>query len=173
MRALFVVLLVLLAAPSARADEALRARCLDLLSAYEEPAGAAEWKALGAGAPAELLAIAQDASLSHTRRANAIVALGYFPGETRGFLATLATAEGGESLFRRKAVYALANGYGDAALPELTVALAAPDQQLRAATARALTKLATPAAKDALRARLPVEDDRMVRELISASVGGK
>jgi hypothetical protein len=37
------------------ADDALRARCLDLLSAYEDPATAADWRALGDGAAAELV----------------------------------------------------------------------------------------------------------------------
>ncbi len=169
MRVLLFALLV--ASPSARADEALRARCLELLSAYEEPAKEADWRALGAGADAELLAIAQDSSLSHTRRANAIHALGWFPTEaSRAFLVSLAGNEVGDALFRRKAVHALANGWGDGALSELATALASPDVQLRAATARALARVGTPAAEAALRARLPVETDRMVRDAIAAAL---
>ena len=170
MRPLLVLLLAV--ASPAFADEALRARCLDLLSAYEDPAGEAEWRALGAGAGAELLAIAKDSSLSHTKRANAVVALGWFPtDDARGYLATLAPTDG-ESLFRRKAVYALGAGWGDAAVPDLSKALTSPDNPLRAAAARSLGKVGTPAAKDALKARLSVESDRMVLDAIRSSVGG-
>lgn len=172
MLTLFVALLA--AAPSAHADEALRTRCLDLLSAYETPATEADWRALGNGVDAELLAIAKDASLSHTRRANAIVALGYFPADTtRAYLAGLATGESNDGIFRRKAVYALATGYGEGALPELTAALGASDIHLRAAAARALGTVGTAAAKEALKARLAVEGDRMVKETLSATLAGK
>lgn len=170
MRSLLVLLLA--AASPAFADDALRAHCLEMLSAYEDPAGEAEWRALGTGAGAELLAIAKDSSLSHTKRANAVVALGWFPSDaSRTYLNTLAGTDG-ESLFRRKAVYALGNGWGDAAVSDIARALAAPDGQLRAAAARSLGKVGTPAAKDALRARLTVESDGMVRDAISSSLGG-
>lgn len=174
MRTLLVMLLVAALAPSARADEALRAKVVDLLSAYEDPAGAAEWRALGVGAGAELYALAQDTSLSHTRRAGAVYALGFFPTDThRALLAGLATTEGSDALLRRKAVYALGTGWGDGALPELSRALAAPDTQLRNAAARALGKVATVGARDALRARLDVEADPAVRTTLSTALGGK
>lgn len=160
--------IILALAFPAHADEALRARCIDLLSAYEEPATAADWRALGDGAAVELLAIAQDGALSHTKRANAIVALGWFPNDAhRAFLAGMVATETQDSLFRRKAVYALGNGWADGALPELNAALAAPDVQLRAAAARVLGRIGTPAAQDALRARLALEGEGMVRNEIT------
>ncbi len=156
------------------ADDALRARCLDLLSAYEDPATAADWRALGDGAAAELFAIAQDGALSHTKRGNAIVALGWFPAEShRRYLANLAVSEVEDSLFRRKAVFALGNGWGAGALPELTTALQASDKHLRAAAATALGKVGTPAAADALRARLAVESDAMVRGTLTTTLSAK
>ncbi|MDP2317375.1 MAG: HEAT repeat domain-containing protein [Pseudomonadota bacterium] len=174
MRILLVMLLVAVATPSARADEALRGRVLDLLSAYEEPASAADWRALGEGAGAELYAVAQDTSLSHTRRAGAVYALGFFPTEAhRAYLAALATTDGADSLLRRKAVYALGAGWGDRAVPDLARALAAPDSQLRAATARALGKVGTPTAQEALRARLATESDAMVRTTLTTVLGGR
>lgn len=168
------MLTLLLAFATAHADDALRARCLDLLSAYEDPATEADWKALGAGVDAELLAIAQDASLSHTRRANAVFALGFFPSaNVRTYLAGLVADEPADGIFRRKAVYALANGYGEGALPELRGALASSDVHLRAATARAVAKIGTPTAKKALEERLAVESDRMVRDTLTAALAGK
>jgi HEAT repeat protein len=159
-------------APLAHADDTLRAQVVDLLSAYEEPATAAQLRALGADVGAELLAVAQDTTLSHTRRAGAVFALGYFPTDAhRGWLSALATTEGGDSLLRRKAVYALAAGWGDAALLDLGRALAAPDTQLRAATARALGRIGSPAAQDTLRARLAAEADPMVRSTLSSALG--
>lgn len=168
----FLLLALVLASP-AYADDALRARCLDVLSAYEDPAGAAEWRGMGSGAPVELLAIARDVSVSQTKRANAILALGWFPNaDTRGYLASLASTEQTDGLFRRKAVYALGNGWGDAAVPDLTQALASSDIQLRAAAARALGKVGSVPAKEALRARLPVEPDGMVSSAITSALGG-
>lgn len=168
------MLTLLLAIPSAHADDALRARCLDLLSAYEEPATEADWKRLEAGVEGELLGIAQDAALSHTKRANAIFALGFFPSPSvRTYLAGLVATEPNDGIFRRKAAYALASGYGDAALPELVAALGASDVHLRAATARAIGTIGTAAAKKALEDRLVVEKDRMVREALTGALAGK
>ncbi len=174
MRTLVVMLLVAAATPSAFADDTMRAQVLDLLSAYETPAGAAEWRALGASAGVELYAVAQDAGLSHTRRAGAVYALGFFPTEAhRAYLAGLATTDGADAMLRRKAVYALGAGWGDNAVPELSRALAAPDVQLRAAAARALGQVGTPGAQDALRARLAAESDTMVRTTVTTALGGK
>jgi HEAT repeat protein len=165
---------LLLAFLTARADDALRARCLDLLSAYEDPATEADWRALGAGVDAELLAIATDVRLSHTRRANAVFALGFFPSaRARAFLAGLAADAAADGIFRRKAVHALANGYGEGALAELRAALASTDAQLRAAAARAVAKIGAPTAERALEARLAVESDPMVRDTLAAALAGK
>ena len=172
MRAFLVMLLA--AAPAAHADEALRAKVLDLLAAYEEPADAAEWRALGAGADAELRAIATDAALSPTKRAGAVHALGYFPTEAnRALLVGVLAGPGGDAMLRRKAVYALGNGWGEGALPELTAALADTDVQLRVATIRALGRLGTPKAQEALRARAALETNGTVRTELARALGGK
>ncbi|MES2644667.1 MAG: HEAT repeat domain-containing protein [Myxococcota bacterium] len=174
MRTLVVMLLVAALSPAARADEALRAKVIDLLSAYEEPANAADWRGLGAGAGAELYVLAQDGTLSPTKRAGAVYALGFFPTDThRALLASLASTDGTDALLRRKAVYALAAGWGDGALSELSRALAAPDTQLRVAAARALGRVGTPGATAALRGRLAIEADATVRTTLSTALSGK
>ncbi|MDP2306273.1 MAG: HEAT repeat domain-containing protein [Pseudomonadota bacterium] len=174
MRTFVVMLLAVALAPSARADEALRTKMIDLLSAYEEPPSAADWRALGAGAGAELYSLAQDTTLSHTRRAGAVYALGFFPTDAnRAFLAGLVATDASDALLRRKAVYALGAGWGDGALSELTGALSAPDTQLRVAAARALGKVGTPSARAALQAQLGVEADASVRTTLSTALSGK
>jgi len=68
-------------------------------------------------------------------------------------------------------IYALANGWGDQAIDELTVALANPDVQTRMAAANALGHLGTPSAKLALEARLAYETDPTVRTTIEKQMG--
>jgi HEAT repeat protein len=174
MRSLLALLLAGLLSPAARADDGLHARVVELLSAYEDPPSAAEWRALGEGAGAELFTVAQDTTLSPTRRAGAVYALGFFPSEARRtWLATLAGSADGDAMLRRKACYALANGWAEGALPELSAALASPDVQLRAAAARAIGRIAAPAARTALERRLGTETDAMVRGAITASLGAR
>ena len=75
-----------------------------------------------------------------------------------------------DNYIARKAAYALGNGWGEEALGELSGALSAPDARLREAAARSLGGINTPAAREALSARLPVEDEPAVREVISAAL---
>ena len=152
------------------ADDATKEQVLGLLSGYEETASPESLKALGGDVPGTLRAIAADTTLSATQRARAIHALGWFPDDTnRAFLA--AQARGGNPMFARKAIYALANGWGDQAIDELTVALANPDVQTRMAAANALGHMGTPSAKLALEARLAHETDPTVKATIQTQMG--
>jgi hypothetical protein len=165
------LLLCLAFAPSAlAAEDPTKQEVLGLLSGYEETASPDSLKALGGDVPGTLRAIASDTALTSTQRARAIHALGWFPDEVnRAFLA--AQARGGNPMFARKAVYALANGWGDQAIDELTFALANPDVQTRMAAAHALGNLGTPSAKLALEARLPYENDPTVKATIEKQMG--
>ena len=71
-----LLFLLVTASGAARADDATRARCLALLSAYDTPATAADWRGLGPSAADTLIALAGDATLPPTRRGNAVIALG-------------------------------------------------------------------------------------------------
>jgi hypothetical protein len=171
MRPLLTLFLLGLFAPAAHADDAMRARVVDLLSAYEDPATAADWRSLGDAAAPELFAIAQDPTQSHTRRAGAVLALGWFPNDTHhAWLVALAADNAGDGMYRRKACYALVNGWGDAALPDLAAPLAASDVQLRAAAAKAVGRLGTPAARTVLQARLAVETEPLVHDALQKSL---
>ena len=91
----------------------------------------------------------------------------------RTWLAGIAAAEGEDSSMRRKACYALANGWAEDALPDLERALSAPDVQLRAAAARAIGHIPSPAAQATLQKRLGAETDAMVRGAITASIASR
>ena len=166
-----VLLLCLAFAQSAlAADDATTQQVLGLLGGYEETASPDSLKALGGDVPETLRAIASDTTLTSTQRARAIHALGWFPDDTnRAFLVSQARA--GNPMFARKAVYALANGWGDQAIDELTVALANPDVQTRMAAANALGHMGTPSAKLALEARLAYETDPTVKATIQKQMG--
>ena len=164
----------ILAVGLASADDALRATVADLLSGYEDPPRAEELRRLGAGVEAELLAIGQDPAQSRSRRERAVYALGWFPSAmAHAFVEGLATSPVADSHLRRSAVWALANGWGDAAIGSIGTALASEDVQLRNQAARALGRLGTPAAVAALKTRLGDEPNAMVREAISAAIGGR
>ena len=164
------LLFVLALGQAAAAEDPSKEQVLGLLSGYEETASPDSLKALPGDVPATLRAIVADSSLTQTQRARAIHALGWFPDDTNRAL-LVAHARGGNPMFARKAVYALANGWGDQAIDELTVALANPDVQTRMAAASALGHMATPSAKLALEARLAYETDPTVRNTIEKQMG--
>ena len=151
------------------ADDPTKQQVLGLLSGYEETASPDSLKAVSGDVPGALRAIASDTTLTRTQRSRAIHALGWFPNdETRAFLVT--QARSAEPMFARKAIYALANGWGDGAIDELVLALANHDVQTRMAAAYALGNVDTPSAKLALEARLPLETDPTVKSTIETQV---
>ena len=164
------LLFVLALGQAAAAEDPSKEQLLGLLSGYEETASPDALRALSGDVPATLRAIVADPSLTQTQRARALHALGWFPDDTnRALLVT--HARGNNPMFARKAIYALANGWGDQAIDELTVALANPDVQTRMAAANALGHLGTPSAKLALEARLAYETDPTVRTTIEKQMG--
>ena len=69
-----------------------KTQVLELLSGYEESASPESLKALGTSVPSVLQSIASDGSLTHTQRARAVHALGWFPSEdTKSFLYSIVT----------------------------------------------------------------------------------
>lgn len=143
---------------------------LDLLGAFEEPVAQASLAALGDGVDLELMAIADDAAVAHSRRGNAVVALQYYPTDpVHAFLSAHLTT-GNDPLLRRKAAYSLA-AFGAVAVPELVVALGDPDAQLRMAAARSLGTIGEPAARDALLARQAQEPEQAVKDTIAKALG--
>ena len=159
------LLFVLALGQAAAAEDPSKAQVLGLLSGYEETASPDSLKALGGDVPATLRAIVADPSLTQTQRARAIHALGWFPDDTNRAV-LVAQARGANPMFARKALYALANGWGEGAMDELVYGLANHDAQTRMAAAYALGNMDTAAAKLALEARLPLETDPTVKSTI-------
>jgi HEAT repeat protein len=163
------LLFVLTLGQAAAAEDPSKEQVLALLSGYEETASPDSLKALGGDVPATLRAIVADATLTRTQRARAIHALGAFPDDTnRAFL--VAQARSGDPMFARKALYALANGWGDGAIDELVVGLANHDIQTRMAAAYALGHIDSRSARLALEARLPLETDPTVKTTIETQL---
>ncbi len=124
------------------ADDAI----LDVLGAYEGVPDVAAFASMGPEAAGRLISVATDPAVPPSRRGRAVSALRLFPtSEVQAFLVgQFRTAP--EAVLRRKAVGALAAGFGDAALNEVGEALASTDVQMRAAAAHALLAMGTPAA---------------------------
>lgn len=163
MRRALLVLALATSLPALAGD--LREPVLAALSGIEDVPSADDLRAIGDGVDAELLELAQDQSLSHTKRARAVHALGWFPTDSnQAWLKSTLAAD--DALLARKAAYALANGWGDAAVPLLQPALASTDVQLRLATVRALGNVGTAPARAALDARLQVEANAEVKDTI-------
>lgn len=149
-----------------------RAAVLDLLNAYESTPTAAELKAIGPEVDAELMEIADDGAIPLSRRGRAVSALAWFPSDrTRTFLEDR-LQKGDKSILRRKAAYALAEGWQDRAFLPLSTALSDSDVQVRIAVANALGRLDSDRAREALRGQLEKEPEASVREAIQKSLAG-
>lgn len=173
MRRLLVPLFAALLASTAWAGD-LRQPVMDQLSGVEAAPTAASLQAIGDADAVrdELIALSRDASLPHSHRLRALHALGWFPSEASRSVLTEALA-GDDRHAARKAVYALGIGWSDGAVPELRQALSANDTQLRIAAAKALGGVASPAAHDALKARLPTESSDTVKAEIQKSLAAQ
>ena len=128
-------LAALLASGTAVAADATKDAVLTALSGFEAAPTAEGLQATGDNVDAQLRAIYNDTEESKSTRARALHALGWFPADANRTILVDAL-DGDDSLMARKAAYALGNGWGEAALPELKRALAADDTQLRMAAAR-------------------------------------
>ncbi len=153
---------------AARAGEH-RDAVMDILNAYEVTASKADLDALGDGVVAELMEIAVDAEVPASRRGRAISALQFYPtDEVRAFLeARLVDAD--KSLYRRKALGALA-AFGPSAVPVIAPYLKDRDEQVRMAAARSLGRIGGDEARGALEARRKKEKVASVREVIDAAL---
>ncbi|HJN78238.1 MAG TPA: HEAT repeat domain-containing protein [Myxococcota bacterium] len=151
-------------------DPDLKPQVMDLLGQMDSPATAEDYQALGEGVDAVLIEVANDDSQPKTKRGRAIQALGYFPSDQSQETLTALLASS-DSTLKRKAVFALCIGWGDAALPLVEPALADEDVQVRISTAKALAMIEGDAADTMLTARLEVETEDAVKNAIQKSLG--
>ncbi|MCA9489676.1 MAG: HEAT repeat domain-containing protein [Myxococcales bacterium] len=160
--------LLLLAAASWAGEK--RDAVLELLGAFEEPVAQKNLEALGEGVDVELMAIADDHAVPHSRRGNAVVALQFYPTDPVHTFLVAHLAPGNDALLRRKAAHSLA-AFGAAAVPELAPSLADDDTQVRIAVVHALGRIEDPTARTALESRLPQEPEPAVKDAIAKALG--
>ncbi|HEY8426763.1 MAG TPA: HEAT repeat domain-containing protein [Sandaracinaceae bacterium] len=174
MRSAAFVLLLVLAPAIASAQQTqppTRAEVRAMLSGIEDVPTDADFRRLGDAVLPILIELYADPNEAPFVRLRAVGAAGAFPREaTRTFLLAVANAEGQSDLFVREAVLALARAFGPRAASDLRRFLSHPQPIVRESAARALGRVGTREAADALRARLPVERDAVVREAIQAAI---
>ncbi|MCA9606340.1 MAG: HEAT repeat domain-containing protein [Myxococcales bacterium] len=173
MRPLAVGLFFLLALPTLASAQAApsRERVREMLSGIEHTPSDADWQRLGDGVLPVLMELYQHTDEAPYVRMRAVGAVGAFPRPAvRTFLLAVARAEGQNDLMVREAVVTLARAFGPDAVGDLRPFLAHDEVVVREATARALGRVGTRDATAALRQRLSVERDVVVREAIEAAL---
>lgn len=167
----FAWILCLLVPVGASAQAPSRERVRAMLSGIEEVPTDADWRRLGDATLPVLIELYTDRSEAPYVRLRAVGATGAFPREaTRTFLLAVANAEGQSDLFVREAVHALARAFGPRAVGDVRGFLGHPEPVVREAAARALGRIGGAEATQALRARLGVERDAVVRESIETAL---
>lgn len=154
---------------SAQAGEH-RDAVIDLLNAVEQPATRADLDAIGEGMAAELLEIANDEAVPTSRRGRAISALAFYPTEEVQLFLREKAEKADKSIYRRKAVLALGEAFGEQAVEWVAPYLGDKDEQLRMATARALGNIGTEPARVALTEQRKQEKDAAVAEVIDKAL---
>ena len=164
---LLLAIAALLAAPASAqtTDDDLRKSVETLLGGLENPAGDADWAALGEAAAPHLVAIAQDEAQPRSTRSRAITAMGNFDtAEVRGYLVEV--LESGDATLQRKALRPLARTAAADELARIAGFLDSDNTTLREAAAQALGVVGTEEAKSLLSARLEVETSEAVTKKI-------
>lgn len=150
---------------------AVRPQVEELLEAFEAAPSASEWTRLGPGAGEVLREIAADARRRPTVRSRAATALRHYPDAASfAALEVLARDEQTPVLVRRKAVRALAEGWGAQALGLVKPLVEHENLQLRESALRALAMIPTPEARALLEERLRLEPRAYLRETIQESI---
>lgn len=167
------VALGLLWAPSlASAQNApTRAQVRQMLSGVEETPSVQDWQRIGDGALPILIALSQDADEPPYVRLRAVGATAAFPRPAvRTFLLGVARVEDQPDLWIREAVFALARAFGRDAAQEVAGFLDHEEASVREGAALALARIGGGVAREAARARLRVEPDRVVRQALQRAL---
>jgi HEAT repeat protein len=147
------------------------AQVRELLSGYEGGPAESTWRALGPETLGVLITLYDAQGEAPFVRQRAVAAAAYYPSPAaRTFLRAVLVTPGQSDLFIRTAVDALARAFGAAAWDEVQPYLAHPAVTVRMGAVRAAVRIGTPAARNALRARLRAEQDAEVREALSAAL---
>ncbi|MCS6899863.1 MAG: HEAT repeat domain-containing protein [Myxococcales bacterium] len=139
-----------------------------LLSGIEHIPSTEEFKRAGSDdeVVAVLDSIARDKNAKLRHRANAAAGLGHYPRvDTRKTLEALISEEGLDEVLRRPSIKAYASAFGPDAVPLISKMLDHKDRGTREAALRSLAHIRTPAARQAIEARLKIESDDALRKL--------
>ncbi len=159
---------ILLAVPSADAGE-LREPLMELLNAYEHGATDEDLAKLGDGVVDELLAIAADPDVPHSRRGRAVSALGaYEQPQVRTFLTTQLGSD--DHYMARKAVQAFGRAFPQDAPESVGPLLTHDDVQLRLAAVHTLERLEDDEATELLRKRRKKENNDTVKAALDKAL---
>lgn len=142
-----------------------------LLAGFEQAPAAADYRAWGPETLAILVELYDDPEAPAFVRLRAVAAAGHFStASARSFLLRVARARGQNDLLVREAVRSLGRAFGAASVADLRPFLAHPAPAVREGAVRALAELRTPRAREALRARLPLEASAHITERIRATL---
>jgi HEAT repeat protein len=165
-------LVLALLGATARAEPPVE-RVRALLSGYEQGPTAQALRALGPGTLGVLMALAEDPAERLYVRLRALGATAHFPEpRTRAFLLRVARQDGQNELLARQAVAALSQGFGAAAMDELTGFLHHDHAFVRRVAARGLARIGTDECKRRLRRHLDWEPDPVVRRAVERALTG-
>lgn len=167
-----LVPLAILAPSFAQAQTApSRAQVRALLSGIEHTPSDADWRRVGEGALPILLDLYNDTREVPYVRLRAVGATAAFPRPAvRTFLLAVARADGQNDLMVREAVSALGRGFGATATSELIAFLDHDEEVVREVAARWLGRIGESEGTRALRARLTVERNASVRQVIERAL---
>ena len=143
------------------------------MSGYEHVATKAELERLGDPSDLRLVLanLYHDAAVPLNVRINALVSLASFPSpEGKALLEKVIASRDTSDIVRRPALMAYGAGFRDESVPLIKRFLAHTDLHTRNAAAKTLGQIPSPAAREALRTRLPQESEPLVRSTIQAAL---
>lgn len=143
------------------------------MSGYEHVATKEELERLGDPRDLRvvLAALYHDAGVPLNVRINALTSLASFPSpEGKALLEKVIASRETSDIVRRPALLAYGAGFHDEAVPLVKRYLDHTDLHTRNAAARSLGRIPSPAAREALRTRLPQEPEPLVRSTIQAAL---
>jgi HEAT repeat protein len=162
-----VVTLIAASAPTLANDQPSVDRVRSLLSGYEHQPGPEQLRALGPDTLQVLISLYEDRGEPTYIRLRAVSAAAHFASTpARAFLRRVAREPGQGDLFVRQAVMGLAQGFGVAALDEVSGFLRHDEPLVRRAAATCLGRMGTTESTRRLRRHLDTEHDPVVRRVV-------
>jgi len=170
-----VLSLFVLLAPGLALATPSRAEVERLLSGYELPATAADFKRLGEGTDRVLVDIAADPATHPARTLRALAALSFVPttagrDHCRRVIRDEGSADAGLPVLQVAACAHTLGAFGPAMAPELEGLLSHPSAEVRQGAVRGIEASGAAASVPVLKRQLAVEPDASVRQRLEQAV---